>query len=57
MCNFYKSTMPIADFRKQLGKLTSRLKDIFIYRLAKKYGLITEVEKPVKFYFEKEDNQ
>lgn len=57
MCNFYKSTMPIEDFRKQLGKLTLRLKNIFIYRLAKKYGLITEVEKPVKFYFEKEDNQ
>ena len=57
MCNFYKSTMPIEDFRKQLGKLTSRLKDIFIYRLAKKYGLIQEVEKPIKFYFEKEDNQ
>lgn len=57
MCNFYKSTMSIEDFRKQLGKLTSRLKNIFIYRLAKKYGLITEVEKPVKFYFEKEDNQ
>lgn len=57
MCNFYKSTMPIEDFRKQLGKLTSRLKDIFIYRLAKKYGLIKEVEKPIKFYFEKEDNQ
>lgn len=57
MCNFYKSTMPIEDFRKQLGKLTSRLKNIFIYRLAKKHGLITEVEKPVKFYFEKENNQ
>lgn len=53
MCNFYKSTMPIEDFRKQLGKLTSGLKDIFAYRLAKKYGLIQEVEKPVKFYFEK----
>lgn len=25
MCNFYKSTMPIEDFRGQLGELTSRL--------------------------------
>ena len=57
MCNFYKSTMPIEDFRKQLGKLTSRLEKTFIYRLAKKYGLIQEVEKPIKFYFEKEDSQ
>lgn len=49
--------MPIEDFRKQLGKLTSRLEKTFIYRLAKKYGLIQEVEKPIKFYFEKEDSQ
>ena len=55
MCNFYKSTMPIEDFREQLGKLTSRLEKVFIYRLAKKYGLIQEVEKPIKFYFEKEN--
>lgn len=53
MCNFYKSTMPIEDFREQLGKLTSRLEKVFIYRLAKKYGLIQEVEKPIKFYFER----
>lgn len=55
MCNFYKSTMTIEDFRKRLGKLTSGLEKTFIYRLAKKYGLIQEVEKPIKFYFEKEN--
>lgn len=53
MCNFYKSTMSIEDFRAQLGKLTERLEKTFIYRLAKKYGLIQEVSKPVEFYFEK----
>ena len=26
----------------------------FVYRLAKKYGVIQEVEKPIVFYFEKE---
>lgn len=36
--------------RKSISKHTS------IYRLAKKYGLIQEVEKPVKFYFEKEND-
>ena len=49
--------MPNEDFRGQLVKLTSRLEKTLIYRLAKKYGLIQEVEKPEKFYFEKEDNQ
>lgn len=57
MCNFYKSTMPIEDFRGQLGKLTSRLEKTFIYRLAKKYGVIQEVEKPIVFYFEKERSE
>lgn len=57
MCNFYKSTMTIEDFRKQLGKLLSRLEKVFIFRLAKKYGAIQEVEKPIVFYFEKERSE
>lgn len=56
MCNFYKSTMPIEKFREQLGQLTSRLeRSVFIFRLAKKYGLIREIKEPVIFYFEKEN--
>lgn len=57
MCNFYKSTMTVDAFRGQLGKLTSRLEKAFIYRLAKKYGVIQEVEKPIVFYFEKERSE
>lgn len=53
MCNFYKSTMSVEDFREQLGKLLSRLEKVFIFRLAKKYGLIREIVEPVIFYFEK----
>lgn len=53
MCNFYKSTMSVEDFREQLGKLLSRLEKVFIFRLAKKYGLIKEMDEPVIFYFEK----
>ena len=58
MCNFYKSTMPIEKFREQLGQLTSRLeRSVFIYRLAKKYGLIKETQVPIKFYFENEQEE
>ena len=53
MCNFYKSTMKIEDFREQLGHLLERLEKIFIFRLAKKYGLIQQTKKPIEFYFEK----
>ena len=39
-------------FREQLGKILSRLEKVFIFRLAKKYGLIKETQEPIKFYFE-----
>ena len=51
-CNFYKSTMRLEDFRKQLQTISQRLEKEFIYRLAKKYGIVKEIEKPIKFYFE-----
>lgn len=50
-CNFYKSTMSVEDFRKQVASLHERLAKFFIYRLAKKYGMVEE--KPmISFYFE-----
>lgn len=56
MCNFYKSTLSIEEFRKQLGLLLGRLEKTFIYRLARKYGLIKEIDKDIKFYFERLTN-
>lgn len=51
-CNFYKSTMSVEKFRKQLETLPERLEKVFIYRLAKKYGIVKEKCGKVKFYFE-----
>lgn len=51
-CNFYKSTLSLEDFRKRLQTITDRLEREFIYRVAKKYGIIEERIKPIKFYFE-----
>lgn len=53
MCNYYKDTMTLERFREELGELKKRLNYKFIYRLARAYGLIVEVEKPIEFYFEK----
>ena len=33
---------------------TERLEKLFIYRLAKQYGIVQEIKKPVQFYFEKQ---
>lgn len=54
-CNFYKSTMSLEEFREQLETMTDRLEKQFIYRLGKKYGMVKEVDKKVKFYFERSE--
>ena len=53
MCNFYKSTFTLDEFRKNLEALHERLRKTFIYRLALKYGLVEENRKKIKFYFER----
>lgn len=57
MCNFYKGVFSLDDFRKRLETIHERLQKPFIYRLALKYGLITEHKDKVMFYFEKEKEQ
>ena len=44
--------MSVEKFRKQLETLPERLEKVFIYRLAKKYGIVKEKCGKVKFYFE-----
>lgn len=51
-CNFYKGTMTVEGFRRQLGLIVGRLEKVFIYRLARDYGLISEDKKDIRFYFE-----
>lgn len=53
-CNFYKSSSTLEVFRSELGKILERLTErSFIYRTAKRYGLISENREVIKFYFEK----
>lgn len=54
MCNHYKSGNDLESFRKwSLGEIIDRLKKIYIFRLALKYGMIEIKEWDNKFYFEK----
>ena len=57
MCNFYKSTLTLEKFREQLGLLKVRLEKDFTFRLALKYGLIRECNKPVEFFFERHKDE
>jgi len=54
ICNYYKHTLTLEEFRKQIGLLTGRLKErVYIYKLALRHGRITENDTPVTFYFER----
>ena len=52
-CNLYKSTYTIEKFRNQLSEIPNRLsRDSAIYKIAKRYNLICEIDEPVKFFYE-----
>lgn len=45
--------MPLEQFRELIAGFMKHLNNISTqYKIAKRYGLITETEKPVVFYFE-----
>ena len=53
-CNIVKSSMSLDSFRKIIGGfITSLNRDSTQYKFAKRYGLVEESAKEVKFYFEK----
>lgn len=54
MCNYYKGTNTVEEFRSNLTNMLMRNVRIpFDYRLAIKYGLVQETGKEnIKFYFE-----
>ena len=52
-CNLYKSVDSLETFRGVIQSLRLRLDKSFIYRLAKKYGIVQEHKWDGKFYFER----
>ena len=51
-CNILKSCQTIEMFRETVANRITQLERIPAYRTAIRYGLITEVKKPIVFYFE-----
>lgn len=56
-CNFYKGAMSLEHFRSELKTLMDRVKKPFIYRLADKYGMVSESKWDGRFYFEKNEHK
>lgn len=54
-CNNYKTTLGLETFRMQIADQLRMLRERSVnFRLAKRFGLLTENPKPVVFYFESE---
>ncbi len=52
-CNNYKHSYSLEDFRRLIGDLKKQLRLSSQYKIALRYGLISENDTEVKFYFEK----
>jgi hypothetical protein len=56
-CNSWKTVFDLETFRDELEKQIKRLNSYSAnYRMAKRYGLVEETEKPIVFYFETMDS-
>ncbi|HTJ53759.1 MAG TPA: HNH endonuclease domain-containing protein [Cyclobacteriaceae bacterium] len=54
VCNKWKATFHLELFRSEVSDQLKRLNDYSSnFRMAKKYGLVLEVSKPIVFYFER----
>lgn len=54
-CNHYKRAHNLEMFRHMLKTLHSRVRDIYICKVAEDYGIIKIEEWDGKFYFEREE--
>lgn len=53
VCNKWKSAYNLELFRSELSEQVKRLNAYSSnYRIAKRYGLVSETPKPIEFYFE-----
>jgi 5-methylcytosine-specific restriction endonuclease McrA len=54
VCNKWKSSHSLEQFRKEIGEQLNRLNEYNAnFRFAKKYSLVEETPHPIIFYFEK----
>lgn len=53
VCNHYKRAHSLETFRRYIEEIPMKLdRDNYIYRIGKKYNLIEEHPRKIKFYFE-----
>ena len=56
MCNHYKRANSIETFRKNIAEIPRKQRKDYIYKIGVVYGNIIENEKPIVFFFEREQD-
>jgi len=52
-CNLFKTVFTLEQFRNEISKQVERARKTSVnYRTAERFGLIIEIKKPIKFWFE-----
>ena len=57
MCNHYKRANTLETFRRYIEEIPRKLRSDYIFKVGVVYGNVIENEKPIKFYFEKQDGE
>lgn len=57
MCNHYKRANSLETFRRYIAEIPRKLRQNYIYKVGVVYGNVIEAEKPIVFYFEKQEEQ
>ncbi len=52
-CNVYKHAMSLEEFRREIQRTDEKLNRVSIYRMGKRFGMITDNRMSVIFHFEK----
>lgn len=57
MCNFRKATLTVEKFREEVRLQAERMFRTFPAKMSLAYGLIDRIDKPIVFYFEREESR
>ena len=57
MCNHYKRANSLETFRRYIEEIPRKLRGDYIYKIGVAYGNIVENEKPIVFFFEREEGE
>lgn len=57
MCNHCKRANTLGTFRRYIQEIPQKLRENYIYKVGVVYGNVVENEKPIKFFFERCDEE